>query len=60
MFVREAADTAGLILKARLPSLLDVAHVAEIPDEHATTGRADYELIATQRQRVHLPLKEYL
>ena len=54
VLVWEAADASRLELEAGLASLLDVAHVPQVPDEDAPSCRPHHQLVPAQRHRVHL------
>lgn len=54
LFVGEGSNAAGLILETGLSSLLDIAHVPQIPDQNSPSSSANYQPISRHRERVHL------
>uniref|UniRef100_A0A6B0V255 Putative secreted protein n=1 Tax=Ixodes ricinus TaxID=34613 RepID=A0A6B0V255_IXORI len=53
LLVGETANAARLVLEVRVPPLLDVAHVAQVPDENLAQGRAHHQLVTAHRHGVH-------
>ena len=49
LLVRERPDAASLELQVRLPLLLHVPHVTQVPDEHPATHGAHHQLLPAYR-----------